>query len=133
MSDLVTDTIESVLDAIAEAVADPSPFGQGRLLALSRALDALTHCAKEIEFIDEPDISFHLAAQGDRPAVIAANPAFPAAWLDAHRNDTVLKCELFHTIWHKVDGWWYTTGSDVALDSLDLAAQGPFAVLAEPK
>ncbi|MCU1647139.1 MAG: hypothetical protein JWN03_7414 [Nocardia sp.] len=136
MSDLVDDTIENVLEAIAEVVADLSPYGQGRLLALSRALDALTNCAKEIEFFDEPktgfSAGFSLAAQ-DRSAVIAAHPAFPASWLDARRNNTVLKSEPFDTIWHKVDDWWYTTGSEVALDSLDLAAQGPFAVLAEPK
>ncbi|WP_067565895.1 hypothetical protein [Nocardia acidivorans] len=129
MSDFAVDAIESVLEGIADAVVDPTVHGQGRLLALSRALDALTNFAATFELVDEPEP----APIPEGPAVFAAHPAFSAAWLDGRRNDIVLRSIPFETVWHKVDGWWWTTGSEVALDSLDLAAQGPFAVLSEPK
>ncbi|MFI5783940.1 hypothetical protein [Nocardia sp. NPDC051570] len=69
----------------------------------------------------------------NRPAIIAAHSAFPADWLDDRCDDTVIRSRPYGTVWHKVEGWWYTTGSEVALNGLDLAAQGPFAELVEPK
>ncbi|WP_147404235.1 hypothetical protein [Nocardia panacis] len=128
MSDSTVDAIESILEAITDAVSDPTPRGQGRLLVLARTLSTLANLAAALELTDQPK----LAPAADGPAVIAAHPDFPASWLKECRNGTVLRSELLETIWHKVDGWWYTTGSEVALDSLDVAAQGPFAVLTEP-
>ncbi|MGV9668670.1 hypothetical protein [Nocardia niigatensis] len=31
--------------------------------------------------------------------------------------------------WQFIDGWWWQPGSDTALNSLDLAAHGPFVIL----
>ncbi|WP_280273399.1 hypothetical protein [Nocardia wallacei] len=105
-------------------------------------IDAVLHAAIAVEV--DPDFSRQCAAgtaelcslarvlgsltASNWPSVVAAS-ADVVKFLDGFTDNAIVMSKTDGSIWEKARESWYTTGSDVALDSQDLAARGPFQVI----
>ncbi|MGW1740474.1 hypothetical protein ACWCPQ_16880 [Nocardia sp. NPDC001965] len=136
--------IDAVLAAIEqEAKAIHGPASGSRLEELARTLDSLTsHVHTKAIAESTKALAAALAAFGPfikpgskthepvnecGPQVVEADPE-AVATLDGYGNETVVEFRD-GSIWHKSDGWWWTTGSDTSLTSSELAACGSWRVI----
>ncbi len=62
------------------------------------------------------------------PLVVAASSS-TVDYLDGFTHRAVVMSSTDGSIWEKNDDSWWTTGSEVPLDSSDLAARGPFTCI----
>lgn len=114
--------IDAVVTAIERETGLPAgASGNGRLGALSRALDSLVHLRET----DRRAPAEPQDAEGE-PQIIDAT-ADVIEWLRAQRTGQLVYARLDGSYWQRgAHGLWYTTGSSTGFTSDDLAARGPF-------